>query len=151
VTGPRGAQGAIGPQGPSGITSGYQQALTSGSIGFSNPAVIVKTPRLPAGEYAVLASLGVSGSEGGQGATCWTTPDSAGINNTDSVEAQASLWQEQELTINDIWKVSKAQDSIDLVCSGSGTPEAQNATITVFPLTHASQTTIKGSPAQSVG
>jgi Collagen triple helix repeat (20 copies) len=147
--GPQGPQGATGPQGPNGVTTGYQQALTGGSITFLNPTVIVKTPRLSAGQYVILASLGVSGEESGGTAVCWTTPDSAGIDNTDSVQAKASLWQQQELSINDIWKVTKARDSIDLVCDGTATAAAQNATITVFPLTHANQTTIKGSTTAS--
>jgi hypothetical protein len=152
--GPRGPQGAIGPQGPTGITNGYQQALTSGGITFSDPTVIVKTPRLPAGEYAVLASLDVSSDQYFGTAVCWTTPDSAGVNNTDSVQASGSLGQDQELSINDIWNVSKAQDNIDLVCdvgtttatSGTATATAKNAAITVFPLTHAYQTITTGVP-----
>ncbi len=139
-----GAQGATGPQGPAAITTGYQQALTGGSIAFSNPTVIGETPQLPAGTYAVLASLSVSGAESGGNAVGWTTSDSAGVNNTDSVQAEASLWQQQALSVNDIWKVTKAQDSIDLVCDGTATAAAKDATITVFPLTHADQTTIKG-------
>src|SRR5262249_47284173 len=106
VTGLRGPQGPAGPQGPSGVAAGYQQSLTSGSVTFSNPTVIVKTPQLPTGNYAVLASVSVS--NGGYGGTsdCWTTPDSAGVNNTDHVHAEALVTQ--ELSINDIWRISTA-------------------------------------------
>ena len=149
ATGPQGLQGPVGPQGPAGITNGYQQALTGGNITFSNPTAIVKTPQLPAGHYAVLASLSVSSDEEHSGsAVCWTTPNTAGIDNTDAVQAQASLSQQQELSINDIWNVTKAQDTIDLVCDSTATAAATNATITVFPLTHASETTVKGSTPQ---
>jgi Collagen triple helix repeat (20 copies) len=149
AAGPEGPPGATGGQGPAGITNGYQQALTGGDITFSKPTVIVKTPQLPAGHYAVLASLSVSNEEeSGGSAFCWTTPDSAGIDNTDSVQAKASLSQQQELSINDIWNVTKAQDRIDLVCDSPASAAATNATLTVFPLTHATQTTVTGSTAQ---
>lgn len=145
LVGPPGPRGAPGPQGPGGITSGYQAALTAGAVSFSNPAIIVQTPRLPAGNYAVLASLTVSSGGYGGGTVCWTTPDSAGINNTDHVQAQTFL--SQELTINDIWRVSKAQESIDLVCDGTAAT-ANNATITAFPLANVTQTTTSGSASQ---
>jgi hypothetical protein len=105
----------------------------------------VKTPPLPAGNYAVLAALNVSGGGYGGSSLCWTTPDSAGVGNTDHVQAQAFL--SQELTINDIWKVTNAQDSIDLVCDSTGQATANNATITVFPLTNVTQTTANGGTA----
>jgi hypothetical protein len=109
----------------------------------------VKTPQLPAGHYAVLASLSVNaGEQFGGRAVCWTTPDSAGKDNTDSVQAQASLSQEQDLSINDIWNVTKAKDSIDLVCDSTAPVTANNATITALPLTHVTQTTTSGSTAQ---
>jgi hypothetical protein len=125
------------------VTSGYQQALTSGSITFSSPTVIVKTPQLPAGNYAVIASLNVTNGGYGGSSVCWTTPDSAGSNNTDQVRVEAFL--SQELSINDIWHVTNAQDSIDLVCNSTGTGTANGATITVFPLSNVTQTTISGS------
>ena len=109
----------------------------------------MKTPQLPAGHYAVLASLSVSSDEeNSESAVCWTTPNGAGIDNTDSVQAEVSLSQQRELSINDIWNVTKAQDTIDLVCDSTATAAATNATITVFPITHASQTTVKGSTTQ---
>jgi Collagen triple helix repeat (20 copies) len=144
LVGPPGPRGAPGPQGPAGITNGYQTALTAGTVAFSNPTVIVQTPQLPAGNYAVLASLSVSNSGYGGATVCWTTPDSLGINNTDRVQAQTSL--SQQLTVNDIWRVSKAQDRIDLVCDGAAT--ANNATIAAFPLANVTRTTTSGSPSQ---
>jgi hypothetical protein len=107
---------------------------------FSNPTVIVKTPPLPVGNYAVLASVNVINGGYGGSSVCWTTPDSAGVTNTDHVEAQALT--SQELSINDIWRVTNAQDSIDLVCQGAGTATANGATITVFPLTNVTETNI---------
>jgi hypothetical protein len=105
--------------------------------------VIVKTPQLPAGNYAVLASLSVTNGGYGGSAVCWTTPDSAGINNTDHVQAETAL--SQELTINDIWRVTAAQDSIDLVCTGTSTATANNATITAIPLGNVTETTVPSS------
>ena len=77
------------------------------------------------------------------------TPTGPRIDNTDSVQAEVSLSQQRELSINYIWNVTKAQDTIDLVCDSTATAAATtNGTITVFPITHASQTTVKGSTTQ---
>jgi hypothetical protein len=146
VTGRQGPEGEIGPQGPAGVVNGYQQALTGGSITFSNPTAIVRTPSLPAGNYAVFASLGVTNGGYGGSSVCWTTPDSSGITNTDHVQAQTSL--SQELTVNDIWRVTKSQDSIDLVCDATGLATVNNATITTLPLGNVTQTTIPGATYQ---
>lgn len=146
LVGPSGPRGATGAQGPAGITSGYQAALTTGTVTFSNPTVIVQTPQLPAGNYALLASLSLSVGGYGGNAVCWTTPNSAGINNTDHVEAESSL--SQQLALNDVWHVSKPQDSIDLVCNGTATATANDASIIAIPLANVTQTTATGSAGQ---
>ncbi len=107
--------------------------------------MIVQSPPLPSGNYAVLASLNVSNGGLWRGPRFVGPPPIAPASTT-PMACRLKHPMSQELTINDIWRVSTAQDRIDLVCNGTAT--ANNATITALPLANVTQTTTSGPASQ---
>jgi hypothetical protein len=156
ATGPAGPSGPAGPPGPSGVTNDWQASLVGGSVVIGQqPTLIVRSPSLPAGNYAVTAQLTVAGSNnhnpGNDQPTvevdCWVTPNSAGISsNADGVRVATDITAPtQSLDVNDLITTTNTSDQIDLVCSAStvGGPQQQvsatHASIIVSQITHATK------------
>jgi hypothetical protein len=144
-----GPTGAPGPAGASGITNGYQGVLEGGTQVRQQATVIVQTPSLPAGHYAVTAQVTVSGSasnnrgqdHGTDEVSCWVTADSAATSsNHDGVTVAADIGSStQTLTVSDLVSPSASPDRIDLVCrvlpsSSEGVPTAQVTTASITAL-----------------
>jgi Collagen triple helix repeat (20 copies) len=168
--GPRGATGSAGKPGPagpggppgsSGSTSAWQGALVGGALPVEDQAtLVVQTPPLPDGHYAVTADLSVAGSgspdprDAGDTSEleCWLTPNRAGkASNRDRVRVTADLGPDQQsFSVTDLLTTTTPADEIDLVCQVSSSNPGSNAqtatithaSVTALTITHIATTTV---------
>jgi hypothetical protein len=132
--------------GPPGSTQAWQGALVKGTVSVGKRAtLVVGTPPVRSGHYAVVADLTVAGSGSNEAGNdkqaseidCWITPNSAGLSsNRDGVRVAATIGTgTQTLSLNDVVTTTLPSDQIDLACELSS-GEGRNNPMAV--VTHAS-------------
>lgn len=142
--GPRGVTGKTGPEGPKGAAGGLSNAYTASEsttvpLSSTEPAKVL-TLELPAGDYAVTASVEIANEDtkpGTEAATCTLKKASSTTGEATAVATVPFLehvegGEAQTVPLVGTWSLS-ATEALELACkktsTGSGTVSAKLARI----------------------